>query len=330
MSLAQKSSGWRPSASINTLKQRAGILSALRHFFEKRGVLEVETPQLSHAVGTDPFLHYFSTDFSLPNIPSTHMLYLQTSPEFAMKRLLAAHSGPIFQICKAYRNGEVGHLHNPEFTLLEWYQPGFDHHALIQDVDLLLQSVLHSQPGHSISYQALFETHFHFNPHTATLEEIRKKALSRAHSWENSLIDRFDKDTWLQYLLATFIEPTLGQESPCYVYDFPQSQAALARLRREDTFFVAERFEVYVKGIELGNGFHELCDPDEQKQRFLNDLQIRETQRCPLPPLDQHFLAALSSLPPCAGIAMGIDRLIMLATQASSIKEVLSFPFENS
>lgn len=327
MSHAQKSNDWRPTAAIKTLQLRAQILAKIRYFFADRDVLEVETPQLSHAVGTDPYLHYFTTDYSLAGQPNSHTLYLQTSPEFAMKRLLAAGSGSIFQICKAYRNGEVGKLHNPEFTILEWYRLDFNHHDLMQEMDKLLQYVLQCNAAHYYSYQSLFETHLQFNPHTATIAEIKKKT---AHlTLDEALTDTFDKDTWLQYLLAIFIEPELGQNAPAFVYDFPSSQAALARLRQEKDFSVAERFEVYIKGLELANGFHELSDPEEQAKRFAHDLQMRQTKNYLLPPIDERLLAALPSLPPCAGVALGIDRLVMLAANAQHIQDIVAFPFEN-
>src|SRR3990167_3257579 len=264
-------SDWKPIASIHTLQLRAAFFKKIRHFFEERKILEVETPQLSRAMGTDPYLHYFTTDFSLPNTKHSTTLYLQTSPEFAMKRLLAAGSGSIYQICKAYRNGESGRLHNIEFTMLEWYRVGFDHQALMKEVDSFLQ-------------------------------------------------------TFLQYLLATFVEPQLGLASPVFVYDFPVSQAALARIKEG----IASRFEVYIQGIELANGFHELNNAEEQRKRFENDLKTRQEKNHPLPLIDNYFLESLPSLPDCAGIALGIDRLIMIALKKKSLKDVITFSFENT
>lgn len=315
---------WQPTAAIETLKQRAAVLSKIRQFFSERGVLEVETPQFSHAIGTDPHLHYFTTDFSLPGGTKQSTLYCQTSPEFAMKRLLAAGSGSIYQICKAYRNGEVGKIHNPEFTMLEWYRIGFNHHDLMQEMGALLQCVLNCAPATYCSYQSLFEEHFQFNPHTVSIAEIKEKT---AHlDLEKTLVENFDKDTWLQYLLATFVEPSLGFSAPVFLYDFPASQAALARLSNTE-IPVAERFEVYINGVELANGFHELSDATEQQRRFEHDLQMRQKNNYPLPPIDKNFLAALSYLPDCAGVALGIDRLVMVATHKNHLEEVIAFPF---
>ncbi|OGT15970.1 MAG: EF-P lysine aminoacylase GenX [Gammaproteobacteria bacterium RIFCSPLOWO2_02_FULL_38_11] len=317
-------SDWKPIASIHTLQLRAAFFKKIRHFFEERKILEVETPQLSRAMGTDPYLHYFTTDFSLPNTKHSTTLYLQTSPEFAMKRLLAAGSGSIYQICKAYRNGESGRLHNLEFTMLEWYRVGFDHHDLMKEVDAFLQTILDCKPAHYISYRSLFENHFDFNPHEISLKELKEK--TKKLDLEEALIASFDKDTFLQYLLATFVEPQLGLASPVFVYDFPASQAALARIKEG----IASRFEVYIQGIELANGFHELNNAEEQRKRFENDLKIRQAKNYPLPLIDNYFLESLSSLPDCAGIALGIDRLIMIALKKKSLKDVITFSFENT
>ncbi len=310
---------------LQRLQLRATTFNKIRDYFAKQAVLEVDTPQLSHAIGTDPHLHYFTADFSIAGGKAAETLYLQTSPEFAMKRLLAAGSGSIYQLCKAYRNGEVGPLHNPEFTLLEWYRVGFDHRDLMQDMDTFLQYVIQSHAAEYQSYQSLFEKAFDFNPHTASITHIQHK--TQHLDLDHTLTDRFDKDTWLQYLLATYIEPTLGIKTPTFIYDFPASQAALARIRIDD-FPVAERFEVYINGIELANGFHELRDATEQQKRFENDLAYRKKKNYPLPPIDQHFLAALPQLPACAGVALGIDRLMMIAAQTHCIQDVISFPFE--
>lgn len=310
------------------LIQRASFIKKIRDFFYKRGVLEVETPQLSHAIGTDPHLHYFTSEFSLPGGTSKQLLYLQTSPEFAMKRLLAAGSGSIFQICKAYRNGEVGRNHNPEFTILEWYRVGFTHHDLMDEMDDLLKHVIASNTASRMSYQSLFETHFDFNPHNITLSQLFEK--TKNLNLDKNLTANFDKDTCLHYLLSTYIEPQLGLDAPLFVYDYPSSQAALARLRSCENYHVAERFEVYIKGVELANGFHELNDANEQLRRFNHDLNFRKTQGYPIPKIDQRFLDALPSLPNCAGVALGIDRLIMLATQNTCIDDVIAFPYQKA
>jgi lysyl-tRNA synthetase class 2 len=248
--------------------------------------------------------------------------YLQTSPEYAMKRLLTAHNEPIYQITKAFRQEEIGRYHNPEFTMLEWYRPGFNHHQLMDEMDELLQLVLKCQPAQRISYQDLFLTYLHINPHHATLEELSACA-TQHHIHVAAEIT--DCDTWLNLLASHCIDPKLGHDCPCFVYDFPASQAALARIQPGHPP-VASRFEVYIKGIELANGFHELQNAAEQRQRFEKNLAERKRQALRLLPIDELFLAALShGLPDCAGVALGIDRLIMLATHNTHIEKVISF-----
>lgn len=320
---------WQPSASIENLKQRAAIIQSIRHFFAQRGVLEVETPCLSAATVTDPYLQSMSAVFQEEGFQQSKTLYLQTSPEFAMKRLLAAGSGPIYQMGKSFRNGEVGRFHNPEFTMLEWYRPGFDHHDLMSEMDALLQTVLHSLPAERLSYAEIFARYLAIDPHTASVELLQTTALQAGIQTSVELLQA-DRDTWLHLLMSHVIEPQLGQQQPSFIYDFPATQAALARVR-PDTPPVAERFEVYSKGIELANGFHELADAKEQQQRFKADLSKRQLLGYSPVPMDQHLLAALAAgLPDCAGVALGIDRLVMLATQATDIKQVISFTVDRA
>lgn len=323
-------STWQPTATLHNLHLRAAILQKIRSFFAERNVLEVETPLLSHATATDLHLHSFKTEYyPAANTPS-QTLYLQTSPEFAMKRLLAAGSGSIFQICKAFRNeGESGRLHNPEFTLLEWYRVGFDHHTLMDEMDTLLQSILNRAPAKRITYAELFQNYAGIDPHTTANNEIKTRALELGLT-EIAGIQNDDRDTWLQLLMTHFIEPQLPINQATFIYDFPATQAALARIRPGNPS-VAERFEVYVGSIELANGFHELTDVQEQRQRFLNDNKQRKESGCPEAPIDQHLLAALNAgLPNCAGVALGIDRLILLAAQAQALAEVISFSVANA
>lgn len=315
---------WQPSASIDNLRARAGIIKSIRDFFAARDVLEVETPVICHTSVTDPFIQ------SIPVLIQSHpqqqeqRYYLQTSPEYAMKRLLATGSGSIYQITKAFRQEEIGRLHNPEFTMLEWYRLGFDHHQLMDEMDDLLQTILHVASADRFSYQQLFQHYLHIDPLSATVEALSICATN--HGIElASTID--DKDTWLNLLMSHCIEPQLGQHQPVFVYDFPASQAALARLSPADPR-VASRFEVYFKGMELANGFHELQAAAEQRKRFENNLKQRESMRLPTLPIDEHFLAALQhGLPDCAGVALGIDRLILLALNASHLQQVLAFDF---
>ena len=319
---------WLPSASMQQLQKRAKIIQDIRLFFIKRGLLEVETPTLSQAGVTDIHLFCFKTLFIGPDLSSSKQtasglpLYLQTSPEFHMKRLLSAGSGSIFQICKAFRNEESGRFHNPEFTLLEWYRVGFDHFLLMDEMDQLLQIVLNCEAARRCSYQEAFIEVLDVDPLTADLKEL-KEAGSKLKLGD-VLDNETDKDTILQLLFCMAIEPVIALHRPCFVYNFPASQAALARISEDDPR-VAERFEVYYKGIELANGFHELSDPQEQLKRFQEDNHQRRLKGLEEMPIDQHFIDSLENLPDCAGVALGIDRLIMLATEQTHIDDVLSF-----
>lgn len=315
---------WQPSAPIMNLKQRAAILKTIRDFFDARGVMEVETPLLCHTSVTDPFIQSIPALFQAHPNAEEQRYYLQTSPEYAMKRLLAAGSGPIYQLGKAFRQGEVGQIHNPEFTMLEWYRPGFDHHQLMDEMDELLQLILKTNKAERISYADLFKTYLNIDPHHTSVAELAACAASRQL---DVAIDTADIDTWLLLLLTHCIEPHMGKTTPCFLYDFPQSQAALARVQMGNPP-VASRFEVYFKGVELANGFHELQQVTEQRARFEKNVIERKAQQLTNMPIDEFFLAALAhGLPDCAGVALGIDRLIMLATQHDCIQDVISFDF---
>lgn len=317
---------WHPSATLEALRLRADILATIRQFFAKRQVLEVETPLLCQTSVTDPFIH------SLPVFPSltkTHPYFLQTSPEYAMKRLLAAGSGAIYQICKAFRQEELGRFHNPEFSLLEWYRPGFNHYQLMDEVDELLQIILKVKSAEKISYESLFQTKCHINPHTISLEKLKACCKQYSIYFENNDNDNDNdnKDTWLNLLLSHYIEPTLGEDRPCFIYDFPPSQAALAKIQ-QTPIPRAARFEVYFRGIELANGFYELQDAKEQRSRFIKNNQDREQLGHTPMSIDELFLAALEAgLPDCSGVALGIDRLMMLAAKTNHIADILSFDF---
>jgi len=320
---------WHPTATIETLKQRANIIAKIRAFFATRGVLEVDTPLLSHASVTDLHLHSFETKYLLSDAGQTETLYLQTSPEYAMKRLLAAGSGAIYQICKSFRNnGETGRFHNPEFTMLEWYRPGFDHHKLMDEMNELLKQILECNDAERLTYHEIFQRYFNINPHTASIEELKNLAIKSGISIDHLSLSQ--RDDWLMLLMSHVIEPQLGLKQPTFIYDFPATQAALAKIR-QDNPPVAERFEVYIQGIELANGFHELSDSNEQRQRFINDLQKRCENNYSAVPVDENLLAALQhGLPDCAGVALGIDRLIMLALKQDNIKEIISFPVQRA
>ncbi|CAK0750101.1 Elongation factor P--(R)-beta-lysine ligase [Gammaproteobacteria bacterium] len=309
---------WMPSASFAALRHRAEVLAKIRAFFARKNVLEVETPILSHACGTDPQTSHFVT---ILECADRNNLYLQTSPEFSMKRLLAAGSGSIYQICKSFRNGEVGHFHNPEFTLLEWYRVGFDHHALMDEMDELLKEVLACLTAERVTYQTLFLRHVGVDPFQITVQKLK----IRAASFGISEIQNIDKEGWLDVLMTHCIAPHLGQGGkPTFVYDYPASQAALAKI---NPFGVAERFEVYFNGIELANGFHELQEPLEQRKRFEREQEHRQKSGLPSAVLDERFLEALKQgLPNCAGVALGIDRLVTALFGVASLAEVMAFP----
>ncbi len=309
---------WMPTASLAHLTQRAAILARIRAFFAAAHVLEVDTPLLMRSVIADPHLQLMTCHHD------KHTLYLQPSPEAAMKRLLAAGSGSIYQICKAFRQEEQGRLHNPEFTLLEWYRVGFDHHALMHEVDALLQAVLACPPATRLSYAQVFQQYLAINPHDSTLTQLRQ--LIKQQQIPLECIDDLDKDACLDLLMTHCVEPHLGQQQPLFIYDYPVSQAALAQTRQQGNVRVGERFEVYYRGVELANGYHELADAKEQRQRFIATNQWRVKLGASPVTIDEHLLAALAhGLPDCAGVALGIDRLVLLATQGHAISDVMSF-----
>ncbi|SFC19518.1 elongation factor P--(R)-beta-lysine ligase [Pragia fontium] len=319
---------WQPSASIANLLKRAKIVGEIRRFFAERGVLEVDTPAMSQATGTDINLFPFQTRFVGPGAADGIPLFLMTSPEFHMKRLLVAGSGPIYQMGKSFRNEEAGRYHNPEFTMLEWYRPHFDMYRLMNEVDDLLQQVLDCEASEVVSYQQIFIRHLDIDPLSADKPQLRAAAAKL--EMEDLANREEDRDTLLQMLFAFGVEPHIGQEKPTFVYHFPASQASLAEISSED-HRVAERFEVYYKGIELANGFRELTDAGEQRQRFEQENRKREARGLPVHPIDENFLTALEhGLPECAGVALGIDRLIMIALGVKSIGEVMAFTVDRA
>lgn len=320
------SQAWRPSAPIENLRRRAQILADIRRFFAERAVLEVETPALSHCAVSDPFIDSIEAAYApFPGGP-VQPLYLQSSPEYAMKRLLAAGSGAIYQLGRAYRNGESGGRHNPEFTMLEWYRPDFDDRALMDEVEALVCSVLGLPPIRRVTYRALFVEQLGLDPLTAPLAELK----ARARTALDVTMDDDDRDSWLNLLMSHLIEPALAGQGAVFVHEFPASQAALARLRTgEDGTPVAARFELFVEGMELANGYHELTDATEQARRLQADQQSRAALELPQRPLEARLVGALAAgLPDCAGVALGVDRLVMLALQTTSINDVIAFPFD--
>jgi lysyl-tRNA synthetase class 2 len=319
---------WQPTTAMALLTLRAKLLAQVRQFFAQRKVLEVETPILAHATATDPHLHSFQTQYVLDNPQLQQTLYLQTSPEFAMKRLLAAGSGAIYQITKAFRNrGESGRYHNPEFTLLEWYRPGFNHQHLMDEVESLLKTILGCDSAQRIRYAQLFQHYLRIDPHQATLEDLQQIISYHQLCTEN--LNLKQSSDCLNFLMAHFIEPQLPKQL-LFIYDFPLSLAALAKIS-DTTPAVAERFEVYIDGIELANGFHELSDANEQRQRFIDDLNQRAACNYSAMPIDERLLAALShGLPDCAGVALGLDRLLMRLAKVQHISDVISFPVQRA
>lgn len=320
---------WQPTARLDALHQRARMLARLRHFFTERSVLEVETPVLSRAAVTSPALDSFATSYTGPLAPHGVALHLHTSPEFFMKRLLAAGSGAIWQLARVFRDGEAGRRHNPEFSLLEWYRPGFDHHQLMDEVEMLVRVLLgDARPlpdFQRVSYRELFRRFAGVDGIDADAPALQ--AVLRGHGQNEDIgLAPDDLDGWRDLVMVTLIEPQL--QGAWFVYDYPASQAALARLAPENPA-VAERFELYIDGVELANGFHELTDASEQRARFEEENRLREAQGKASMPLDEGLLAALEAgLPACAGVALGFDRLLMLAMGAASIEEVLSFGFD--
>ncbi|ADZ40885.1 TPA: elongation factor P--(R)-beta-lysine ligase [Yersinia enterocolitica] len=319
-----ETASWQPSAPIANLLKRAAIMAEIRRFFADRGVLEVETPTMSQATVTDIHLVPFQTRFVGPGAADGLTLYMMTSPEYHMKRLLAAGSGSIYQLGRSFRNEEAGRHHNPEFTMLEWYRPHYDMYRLMDEVDDLLQQILDCDSSERLSYQQAFLRHLDIDPLSADKAQLREAAAKLDLS--NIADTEEDRDTLLQLLFTVGVEPHIGRDKPAFVYHFPASQASLAVISTED-HRVAERFEVYFKGIELANGFHELTDGDEQLKRFEQDNRSREKRGLPQHPIDMNLIDALKhGLPDCSGVALGVDRLVMLALGAEKLSDVIAFP----
>lgn len=323
---------WRPTASIETLRERSRLLAEVRGFFAARGVLEVETPVLGHGGSTD--VHLASLSLAATTPAGRERLWLQTSPEFHMKRLLAAGSGPIFQLARSFRDGEVGSRHNVEFTMLEWYRPGFSLDELIDETVALIRQVLGPELRGEVGslrrrrYRELFREGLGFDPFSVELGELQRQAGERGG------LDMSDaaRDDCLDLLMSLAIEPTLGRDGIDVVVDYPASQAALARRHRdpEDGEWVASRFEVYLAGLELANGYDELTDADEQRARFAEDNASRRQLGLPEVDVDRRLLAALEhGMPAGSGVALGIDRLIQLALGKASVAEVMAFATPN-
>jgi lysyl-tRNA synthetase class 2 len=317
---------WRPTATIEALHLRARFNALIRTFFAERGVLEVETPVLSRAGNTDPNIASFALEFSGRTDGAPRTRRLRTSPEFALKRLLAADIGDCYELGRVFRDGEAGGRHNPEFTMLEWYRVGWDHRRLADEAAELVQAALglvdRSARVRTVAYRDLYREDLGVDPMTESTEELRA-ALG------DIVIDPqgLHRDDWLDLLMTHRIQPALEAGTLNVVIDYPASQCALARVRRDDPP-VAERFELYLGSLELANGYHELLDAHEQRARFERDLALRTARGDALPPIDERLLTALDAgLPPCAGVALGVDRLLMAMLGTGAISDVLAFDF---
>ena len=316
---------WRPSAALETLRLRARLLGRVRRYFDETAALEVETPALVRAAVTDVHLESLEVRRS----DGARAGFLHTSPEYAMKRLLCAGAPDIYQVAHVFREGERGRRHNPEFTMIEWYRLGMDHHALMRDVEALLRALLEPLrpvgPTVHVTYAQAFESALGVDPLSSPTGEIEGALRTAGIDLPAELRD--DRDGLLDLAMATLVAPRFAGDRLTFVSDFPASQAALARI----TGPVAARFEAFWGGLELANGFHELGDATEQARRFAADCTARLARSQPTRDADQAFLAALASgLPPCAGVALGFDRVVMVAAGADHIDEVIAFPIERA
>lgn len=316
---------WEPSASIATLKKRAELMAAVRSFFQGRGVMEVDVAVLSSAAVSDPFIDAMTVDYRPYAEAEADVYYLQSSPEYAMKRLLAAGSGCIYQLSKVFRNGELGRRHNPEFTMLEWYRLALTDITLMDEIDALLLQVAGISDIARISYHDLFDRYLGINIDRVSIEQLAQKMRQSV-----DVSGDYDRDGWLNLLMSHCIEPQLI--APTFVYNYPESQSALARLKVDsEGRKVAARFELFIAGVELANGYHELTCPHEQLRRLERDQQQRTLLNLPQRPIETRLVSALEKgVPDCAGVALGFDRLLMLTLGADSIGEVIPFNFERA
>lgn len=328
-----KQDSWRPTASIDEIKRRASVLSEIRIFFNQRGLIEVDTPLLCRDTVTDPFV----AAIPVPNISacsSSPAGYLQTSPEYAMKRLLAAYGHEllgIYQLGKAFRDDPCSPRHNPEFTMLEWYRVGYSLSQLIQEVSELLHCVYQSQRRKvvitQLTYQEVFEARFQVNPHSVERQEI----LPLARNWLPHACSDLGKKELLDLMFSFGIEPELKQFPAVFITDYPECMSALARLKlQQDGVHTANRFELYLNGYEVANGYEELLDVKEHLTRFSADQIQRKSLGLPVPDIDRKFISAIKcGLPECSGVAMGVDRLLMALT-GKSISGVTCFPYNSA
>ena len=315
---------WKPTATRSMLAHRSAVMMHARHFFGDRGVLEVDTPIVVNAPVTDVHIHSARVEIAASPRP----YFLHTSPEYAMKRLLAAGSGDIFQICRVVRGFEHGPQHNAEFTLIEWYRLGYTLDRLMSEVEHLVRTLLSDvafpMSSERITYQEAFLRELRLDPLVATIEELA--TVAKTVGFEG----RAQRDELLELLMGTVIGPRLGRNGLTFIYAYPATQAALARINPADPR-TALRFELYCKGMELANGFQELTSAAEQRARFEHDNDERRHRGLPTYEIDERLLAALEyGFPDCAGVALGFDRTMMLAAGVEHIEEVLAFPIERA
>jgi lysyl-tRNA synthetase class 2 len=322
---------WGPTAGIDALRLRARLNAAIRAFFAQRGVLEVETPVFSRGGNTEPNIASFQLEFSGRTDGASRTRWLRTSPEYPLKRLLAAGTGDCYELGRVFRDGEAGGRHNPEFTMLEWYRVGWDHRRLAEEAAELVRAALvlvgRGARLEQVSYRDLYRSRLGIDPFLAPDDELRA-TLGDVVVDPEGLV----RDDWLDLLMTHRLQPGFDPSVMLVVHDWPATQCALARLRRgDDGIAVAERFELYLGPVELANGYHELADAAEQRARFGRDLAVRGDRGAPQPPLDEAFLAALAhGLPDCAGVALGVDRLLMAMLGTGRIADVLAFDFARS
>jgi len=318
-------SRFRFSGRFDALRLRAWLNRLIREFFHQRNVLEVETPVLSVAGNTDPNIASFSLEFGGRTDGAPRTRWLRTSPEFPLKRLLAAGVGDCYELGRVFRDGEAGGRHNPEFTMLEWYRVGWDHQRLIDETVELVRAALalvgRDADVSKTSFRDLYRDRLGIDPLLATLDELRDAGAGIAIDGEG-----LNRDDWLDLLMTHKLQPSFPRDQLLAVHDYPASQSALARVREGDPP-VAERFELYLGPLELANGYHELNDATEQRRRFERDQSARHERGAVVPPLDERLLEALPALPDCAGVALGVDRLLMALLDTQRIADVLAFDF---
>lgn len=312
---------WQPDCSINALKARARLNRQVRAFLSERGVLEVETPALSQSGNTDPYIDSFSVETPAGS------RYLHTSPEYPMKRLLAAGSGDIYQICKVWRQDESGGRHNPEFTLLEYYRVGFSYQRLMQEVAALLHTLLPrlSKPAQFITYQDCFLERLAINPHIVSEEQLTNCAREQGLAVDSALT----RQAWLDLLFTHVIEAGFASDRLTFVYHYPAEQSALACVTEHQGHAVAERFEIYLGAMELGNGYQELLDGEANAKKLQQDAQQRMVNGSAAVPMDQRFISAMhQGMPHSAGVAIGLDRVLLCQQGKKTLNRVISFSWK--